>query len=237
MRRQCVEAPILTVVAERNGGRDGASDARKAAQERHASVEEVALGSHEGELQADDALRRGASSGSWVLLENAHLASKAFIASLEKKIREVGHDAAPGFRVILTIEVTADQEALPRRLFSASRVIALPSDAGLRASLLRHDALVEANEKPPRERGRVRALFALAHAVVTERARYDDGWSKPYEWGDVDAVCAYVLAMLFLIHYHRSHTWRPRTCPGCRCGTPSRRRTVQDSNGSRIDAH
>ena len=36
----------------------------------------------------------------------------------------------------------------------------------------------------------MRALFALAHAVVTERARYDDGWSKPYEWGDVDAVCA-----------------------------------------------
>jgi hypothetical protein len=185
-----LRAPILTVVAERNGGRDGASDARKAALERNASVEEVALGSHEGEVLADDALRRGASSGSWVLLENAHLASKTFIASLEKKIREVGHDAAPGFRVILTIEVTADQEALPKRLFSASRVIALPSDAGLRASLLRHDALVETNETPPRERGRVRALFALAHAVVTERARYDDGWSKPYEWGDVDAVCA-----------------------------------------------
>ena len=185
-----LRAPILTVVAERNGVRDGASDARKAALERHASVEEVALGSHEGEVLADDALRRGASSGSWVLLENAHLASKHFIASLEKKIREVGHDAAPGFRVILTIEVTPDQEALPRRLFSASRVIALPSDAGLRASLLRHDALVETNETPPLERGRVRALFALAHAVVTERARYDDGWSKPYEWGDVDAVCA-----------------------------------------------
>jgi hypothetical protein len=185
-----LRAPILTVVAERNGGRDGASDARKAALERNASVEEVALGSHEGEVLADDALRRGASSGSWVLLENAHLASKAFIASLEKKIREVGHDAAPGFRVILTIEVTSGEEALPRRLFSASRVIALPSDAGLRASLLRHDALVETNETPPRERGRVRALFALAHAVVTERARYDDGWSKPYEWGDVDAVCA-----------------------------------------------
>ena len=102
-------------------------------------------------------------------------------------------------------------------------MIALLSDAGLRASLLRHDALVEANEKPPRERGRVRALFALAHAVVTERARYDDGWSKPYEWGDVDAVCALRACDAVLDTYHRSHTWRPRTCPGCRCGTPSSR--------------
>ena len=185
-----LKAPIMTVVAERNGGRDGASDAQTAAAERGASIDVVALGSVEGEALALDALRRGAASGSWVLLENAHLASKRFVAGLEKRIRECGVDALPGFRVVLTVEATPGIEALPRRLFAASRVITLPSDAGLRASLLRHDALAAENPAPPRERGRVRALFALAHAVVTERARYDDGWSKAYEWGDVDAVCA-----------------------------------------------
>lgn len=185
-----LKAPIMTVVAERNGGRDGASDAQTAASERGASIDVVALGSVEGEALALDALRRGAASGSWVLLENAHLASKRFVAGLEKRIRACGGDALPGFRVVLTVEATPGIEALPLRLFAASRVIALPSDAGLRASLLRHDALAAENPAPLRERGRVRALFALAHAVVTERARYDDGWSKAYEWGDVDAVCA-----------------------------------------------
>ena len=78
-------------------------------------------------------------------------------------------------------------------------VVALGADVGLRAALLRHEALLTqrdaekggaAWDRGPVERRRVHALLAVAHAVVTERARYADAFTKPYEWGDVDAKCA-----------------------------------------------
>ena len=120
-------------------------------------------------------LRRGADAGCWVVFRNAHLASEAWLLGLEKALR--GLRPAPGFRVVLTAEVAVGEPSrLPGRLVARAAVVALGADVGLRAALLRHEALLTqrdaekggaAWDRGPIERRRVHALLAVAHAVVT----------------------------------------------------------------------
>ena len=191
-------APVALVVAERNGGRDAAEEVEAAARSLGVVVEAVAMGAAASERRSRDLLRRGADAGCWVVFRNAHLASEAWLLGLEKALR--GLRPAPGFRVVLTAEVAVGEPSrLPGRLVARAAVVALGADVGLRAALLRHEALLTqrdaekggaAWDRGPIERRRVHALLAVAHAVVTERARYADAFTKPYEWGDVDAKCA-----------------------------------------------
>ncbi|KAH8098200.1 dynein light chain binding protein [Aureococcus anophagefferens] len=233
-------APVALVVAERNGGRDAAEEVEAAARSLGVVVEAVAMGAAASKRRSRDLLRRGADAGCWVVFRNAHLASEAWLLGLEKALR--GLRPAPGFRVVLTAEVAVGEPSrLPGRLVARAAVVALGADVGLRAALLRHEALLTqrdaekggaAWDRGPVERRRVHALLAVAHAVVTERARYSDAFTKPYEWGDVDAKCALEAADAAVDGLNAGDHAAPRTCPGPTPGgapAAARRRADRDS--------
>lgn len=189
-------APTIVVLAE--VGRDGSRDVEAVASgSAEQQLEAIAMGSQESHSRAEAAMRRCAEKGKWLLLKNAHLADREWLEAFERKLRSIAASAARGggFCVFLAAEANPGKP-LPKHLLARSHKVALGAEVGLRHALKRHaDLAVDRWTRPPAERTRVYALFGWAHAVAMERVRYSGrGWSKPYEWSDVDALCALAAA-------------------------------------------
>mmetsp|Transcript_15120 Transcript_15120/g.18401 ORF Transcript_15120/g.18401 Transcript_15120/m.18401 type:complete len:1165 (+) Transcript_15120:2-3496(+) len=207
-----VSTPTILVIVEPASGRDGSTDVENLAAARGFTLESVTMGAPESQVRANAALQRCAERGHWLLLCNAHLAASDWLDSLERRLRSLAASVSSissqvseqRFILFLSAEamILSDPSTqvhswrLPRALTARSQAVALGVAHGVRAGLLRHFDLVDARigkeswSLPPAERIRVYALLGWAHTIVTERVRYTRGWSKPYEWGDVDAFCA-----------------------------------------------
>lgn len=188
-------APSVVVLGE--VGRDGSRDveaARACASAGGDQLEAIAMGASDSRERADAALRRCAEKGRWLLLKNAHLADRAWLEGVERKLRAVAHSATRGFCVFLAAEANP-AKPLPKHLLARSHKVALGAEIGIRQALRRHAELVPDWTRPPAERARIYALLGWMHAVATERVRYSGrGWSKAYEWSDVDAICSIAAA-------------------------------------------
>ncbi|PFH31617.1 dynein heavy chain [Besnoitia besnoiti] len=169
----------------------------------------IAMGSKEGFLLAEKAIGHASRQGHWVMFKNVHLSTK-WLHGLEKQLYRM-QGVHPNFRIFLTMEATP---ALPLNLMRVSYTFVFEPPSGVKASLLRSYALMNAEnnathaakktaggagadagvivERPPVvARTRLQFLLAFLHAVVLERRRYAPvGWCKMYEFSDADQVCA-----------------------------------------------
>lgn len=148
-----------------------------------AQCSNIAMGSNEGLASADKAISDAASSGSWVLIKNVHLAP-LWLQSLEKRLNSLKPHA--DFRLFLSME---SSPKIPVNLLRASRVLMYEQPAGVRANM--RDSLLSVSlraAKPPGEKARLYLLLSFLHAVIQERLRYAPslGWKGFWEFNDSD---------------------------------------------------
>ena len=148
-----------------------------------ATCTNIAMGSEEGVASADKAIGNAATTGSWVLIKNVHLATE-WLQSLEKRIESLKPN--PDFRLFLSME---SSPKIPVNLLRASRVLMYEQPAGIRANMKDSlSSLADKATKPPVEKARLYLLLSFLHAVVQERLRYAPslGWTSFWEFNDSD---------------------------------------------------
>jgi dynein heavy chain len=149
---------------------------------------------------AEEAMKRAAKEGLWVVLENIHLVVK-WLKDLEKTIEECQLTGHKDFRFYLTAEPAASAEyhIMPSGILQACIKITNEPPSGVQANL--HEALAcfdqDTLEMCARENEFRKILFALLyhHSVLIERRKFGPiGWNVnyPFNKGDLKA-CVDVL--------------------------------------------
>ncbi|KAF2010197.1 cytoplasmic dynein-like protein 1 heavy chain 1 [Aaosphaeria arxii CBS 175.79] len=182
---------ITPVALSSSPGFDASYKVDNLVEREHATCTNIAMGSNEGVATADKAISNAATTGSWVLVKNVHLAPQ-WLQSLEKRLEALKPN--PDFRLFLSME---SSPKIPVNLLRASRVLSYEQPAGIRANM--KDSLSSLSEKatkPPVEKGRIYLLLSFLHAVVQERLRYAPslGWKGFWEFNDSDyECCSYII--------------------------------------------
>jgi len=164
-------------------GFDASYKVENLVEKNHFTCTSVAMGSNEGLASADKAISNAATTGSWVLIKNVHLAP-TWLQNLEKRIDSLKPHS--DFRLFLSMECSP---RIPANLLRASRVLMYEQPAGVRANMKDSlSALSAKATKPPVERARMYLLLSFLHAVVQERLRYAPslGWKGLWEFNDSD---------------------------------------------------
>lgn len=143
----------------------------------------VALGSKEGNVNADLAIVGASQRGTWVLIQNVHL-SPQWLENLEKHLKSTRHH--PDFRLLLTMQVNTK---VPTTLLRTSRIMMFEPPWGMKASMQASFRTTSSDRvtKLPVERGRLYFLLSWFHAILQERERFVPiGWTKNYDFNDSD---------------------------------------------------
>ena len=176
-------SPTTPIALSSSPGFDAAYKVDNLVERARAQCSNVAMGSNEGLASADKAISNAATTGSWVLIKNVHLAP-SWLQSLEKRLKALKpHE---DFRLFLSME---SSPKIPVNLLRASRVLMYEQPAGVRANM--KDSLsslsIRAVEQPV-EKARMYLLLSFLHAVIQERLRYAPtlGWKGFWEFNDSD---------------------------------------------------
>lgn len=146
--------------------------------------ETIAMGSPEGELNADKAIQNAVQKGTWVVLQNVHL-SPSWLENMAKLFKNV--KAHPEFRFIMTMQLGS--RSVPTTLLRISRLVMVESSPGIKSTMQSTFTAYPEQRvgKSPMERTRLYFLLSWIHAVVNERLRFVPlGWSKRYDFNDSD---------------------------------------------------
>ncbi|ORY16897.1 dynein heavy chain [Clohesyomyces aquaticus] len=177
---------VTPVALSSSPGFDASYKVDNLVEREHATCTNIAMGSNEGVESADKAINNAATTGSWVLVKNVHLAPQ-WLQSLEKRLEALKPN--PDFRLFLSME---SSPKIPVNLLRASRVLSYEQPAGIRANMKDSlSSLADKATKAPVEKGRVYLLLSFLHAVIQERLRYAPtlGWKGFWEFNDSDYEC------------------------------------------------
>ena len=165
----------------------------------------ISLGQGQG-ARAENLLTKSVTDGSWVLLQNCHLA-KSWMPSLERIVFELSEgitETDRNFRLFLT---SFPASYFPVSVLQTSIKMTNEPPRGLRANMLRSFDLAMPKDKfqgPAKnslDRARRRILLSLSffHAIVQERRKFGPlGWNIRYEFNDSDIVTSISVLEMFL---------------------------------------
>ena len=158
----------------------------------------VAAGGDGGDEAAGRALGDAAREGAFCVLRNVHLAP-SWLPLVKRFLAGEGAEAAPGFRLFLTMEIGVDARPVVQLGFPAEVKMLEPAPGikhAIRRSLAAAPLLPAAASAGARAvhacRPRVRLLLAWLHAALNERCRYwpAAGFGVRYDFGDADERAA-----------------------------------------------
>mmetsp|Transcript_3730 Transcript_3730/g.9663 ORF Transcript_3730/g.9663 Transcript_3730/m.9663 type:complete len:1194 (+) Transcript_3730:95-3676(+) len=157
-----------------------------AAEGGRAKLDTLSLGQGMGP-RASSLLEYALKHGSWVLLQNCHLAT-SWMPQLEAQVERLRELAAPGFRLWLT---SAPSNVLPSSVLQTSVKLMTEPARGLRANLgalwARADDRYFDQCAEPRALRRLFYGLSLFHATVLERRRFGAiGWNLLYAFSSSD---------------------------------------------------
>eukprot|EP00927_Polykrikos_kofoidii_P016938 TRINITY_DN17697_c0_g4_i1.p1 TRINITY_DN17697_c0_g4~~TRINITY_DN17697_c0_g4_i1.p1 ORF type:complete len:2583 (+),score=405.07 TRINITY_DN17697_c0_g4_i1:3-7751(+) len=199
------DAPMLFILSR---GADPMRDVARLGQRQGMSemFRSVSLGQAQGP-KAERAIADGIKDGSWVFIQNCHLA-QSWMPKLEVLVEELPEKVKSGvdsFRLWLTTMPSPD---VPVSVLQASVKMTCEQARGLRTNLLRsymsfdsewfHEACSHSEDVQKSFR---KLLFGLCffHAVVQERCTYGSiGWNIPYEFSEADRQISASQLKLFL---------------------------------------
>jgi dynein heavy chain len=147
----------------------------------------ISLGQGQGMI-AERAIEEAAKRGSWVLLQNCHLAM-SWLPNLERIVTEMkGEETHEEFRLFLTSMPTAQ---FPVAILQNGIKITNEPPKGLKANLMRSYLSFTENQlnksKKPKEFKKLLFSLCLFHAVVLDRKKFGAlGWNIPYQFTEND---------------------------------------------------
>ena len=197
-------SPTTPLIFVLSPGADPGSDLFKFAAEMRFSkkLATISLGRGQG-VKAEEMIVEAMERGTWVLLENCHLAT-SWMGDLERIVVSWQPDKIHrDFRLWLTSMPSPD---FPVVVLQESVKMTNEPPKGVRSNLLRtYNALEEGSlddSKSPRLWRKLLYSLAMFHAIIQERRKFGPlGWNIPYEFtrGDLD-ICIRQLHM-FLESY------------------------------------
>ena len=162
----------------------------------------VSLGQGQGPI-AERILKESMEKGSWVLLQNCHLAP-SWMPSLERIVETLDPAAVHrDFRMWLT---AMPSPKFPTAVLQNSVKMTNEPPKGLRANLVRSYAAYDdeflSTSKKPEEWRRLLFSISLFHAIIQERRKFGPlGWNIPYEYTTGDMKISVKQLNLFLDEY------------------------------------
>ena len=198
-------APLSPLVFVLSAGADPMTNLLKLSSDLKVQVDSVSLGQGQGP-KAEKLMEDGKKNGTWVCLQNAHLAS-SWLPTLEKVCEQTtADDCHKDFRLWIT---TYPSDEFPVSILQNAVKITLEPPKGMRANILgayTNDPISDPEFFTSVERDVVfrRMLFSLCffHANIQERREFGAlGWNNPYEFNNSDLLISLKQLAMFLNLY------------------------------------
>ncbi|KAL7706715.1 dynein heavy chain cytosolic putative [Lotmaria passim] len=192
--------PLIFILSQ---GADPYDDWKRFAEAQNMSKKlyDISLGQGQGP-RAERMLSEAMENGSWVLLQNCHLAT-SWMPTLERIVEGISPATHPSFRLWLTSMPNAH---FPVAVLQNGVKMTNEPPKGMQANVSRSVAAYSADFletcQKPAEMKKLFFSMCFFHALVQERRKFGPlGWNIAYEFTSGDLACCQMQIKMFLDKY------------------------------------